>query len=424
MYPFDDDETTGLEVIDATLAGEAVAPEHAELAELTLILAGQHPVPSPEFTNALDERVARRFAAQPVPRPAAVKPRGRHRWLYAPGVALAFAAVVALVIVAGGNSNSTSSSSSSAAASAPQLLSAPTRQLHPDSSSGRAKSAPNGAPRTNSGAGAGSVSTPSSAGASSAGASSAGTLSAGTGSAASSPALTPPTSHRQVVQSAQLALSTRPNQVDNVAQQVFNVISAQNGVVNDSQVTATNSSSGYAQFSLSVPSANLSQTMSALSRLHGASVVSRTDATQDITQQVGGAGMRLAEARALRTSLLKQLANAATTARGDSLKAQIRDADASIASDEATLRSLHRQVNYSRISVSINAAMAPGHPVSGGGFTLGKATHDAGRVLVVAAGVALIALAVLVPLGLVIGLLAWIGYAVRRRRREQALDLV
>jgi hypothetical protein len=418
MYPFDDDETTGLEVIDATLAGEAVAPEHAELAELTLILAGQQPVPSPEFASALDERVARRFADQPAPRPAAMKPRGRHRWLYAPGAALAFAAVVALVIVAGGNSNSSSSSSSSAGASAPQLLSAPTRRLHPDSSSGRAKSAPNGA-LTNSAAAAGSVSTPSSAGASSAGA-----PSAGTGSAASSAALTPPTSHRQVVQSAQLALSTRPNQVDNVAQQVFNVISAQNGVVNNSQVTATNSSSGYAQFSLSVPSANLSQTMSALSRLHGASVVSRTDATQDITQQVGGAGMRLAEARALRTSLLKQLANATTTARVDSLKAQIRDADASIATDEATLRSLHRQVNYSRISVSINAAMAPGHPVSGGGFTFGKAAHDAGRVLVVAAGVALIALAVLVPLGLVIGLLAWIGYAIRRRRREQALDLV
>ena len=226
------------------------------------------------------------------------------------------------------------------------------------------------------------------------------------------------------MQSAQLALSTRPTQVDDVAQQVFNVIAAQNGVVNGSQVTATNNSSGYAQFSLSVPSANLSPTMSALSRLHGASVVSRTDATQDITQQVGGAGMRLAEARALRTSLLRQLANATTTAQVDSLKAQIRDADASIASDQATLSSLHRQVAYSRISVSINASMAPGHPVSGGGFTLGKAAHDAGRVLVVAAGVALIALAGLVPLGLVIGLLAWVGFAIRRRRREQALDLV
>ena len=408
MYPFDDDETTGLEVIDATLAGEAVAPEHAELAELTLILAGQRPVPSPQFARALDERVARRFVAPP----AAVKPRRRRAWLYAPGAAAAFVAVIALVIVAGNQSGSSSSSSSSAAASAPAV--------HPDVSK-RAGAAPGALTPGSPGATAGSLAGAASAGSSAA---SSGGSSARASSTAATPALTPPASHRQVVQSAQLALSTRPTQVDDVAQQVFNVIAAQNGVVNGSQVTATNNSSGYAQFSLSVPSANLSPAMSALSRLHGASVVSRTDATQDITQQVGGAGMRLAEARALRTSLLRQLANATTTAQVDSLKAQIRDADASIASDQATLSSLHRQVAYSRISVSINASMAPGHPVSGGGFTLGKAAHDAGRVLVVAAGVALIALAVLVPLGLVFGLLAWVGFAIRRRRREQALDLV
>jgi hypothetical protein len=63
------------------------------------------------------------------------------------------------------------------------------------------------------------------------------------------------------------------------------------------------------------------------------------------------------------------------------------------------------------------------HHHSSGGFGLGKATHVAGRVLVVAAGVALIALAVLVPLGLVAAVLAWLGLVLRRRRREQALDL-
>ena len=62
MHPFDDNETMSLEVIDATLAGEAVEPEYADLAELTLILAGQRPVPGPAFAAALDDRVARRFA--------------------------------------------------------------------------------------------------------------------------------------------------------------------------------------------------------------------------------------------------------------------------------------------------------------------------------------------------------------------------
>jgi uncharacterized membrane protein (Fun14 family) len=76
----------------------------------------------------------------------------------------------------------------------------------------------------------------------------------------------------------------------------------------------------------------------------------------------------------------------------------------------------------SQIAVSIQAtAAATGH---GSSFTIGRALHDAGRVLVVVAGAALIALAVLVPVGLVAALVAWAGYAVRRRRREQVLDLM
>ncbi|MBV8946498.1 MAG: hypothetical protein JOZ95_13825, partial [Solirubrobacterales bacterium] len=47
---------------------------------------------------------------------------------------------------------------------------------------------------------------------------------------------------------------------------------------------------------------------------------------------------------------------------------------------------------------------------------------DAGRVLTVAAGVVLIALAVLSPLALLAALAWWVGSTVRRRRREQALD--
>ena len=74
MHPFDDNEMTTLEVIDATLAGEAVEPEYAELAELTLILAGQRPVPRPAFTDALDDRVARRFARARVVDTAACAP--------------------------------------------------------------------------------------------------------------------------------------------------------------------------------------------------------------------------------------------------------------------------------------------------------------------------------------------------------------
>ncbi|MGI8714979.1 MAG: DUF4349 domain-containing protein [Solirubrobacteraceae bacterium] len=230
---------------------------------------------------------------------------------------------------------------------------------------------------------------------------------------------------RQVVQSAQVALSTAPTRIDAVAQEVFDVIDSEKGIVSSSHVTATGRADGSANFQLSVPEGNLQQTMSALSALRGARVVSRTDNTTDITGQVGGAGRRLAEARALRRSLLRQLAAAATTQAIDSLKAQLRDADAAIGRDQTALGGLHQQVQYSKVTVTIQASSVPVAPsFHGGGFTLHRALHDAGRVLVVVAGGLLIALAVLVPVGLVVGLAAWVVLRVRRRRREAALDLV
>jgi uncharacterized membrane protein (Fun14 family) len=233
---------------------------------------------------------------------------------------------------------------------------------------------------------------------------------------------------RQVVQSAQLILGVSSSRMDDVSQQVFNVVGQEKGYVNGSNVTS-GGNDGNAFFQLSVPSSNLAATLAALSQLKGAHVVSRTDNTNDITGQVGGAGERLAEARALRRSLLKQLANATTTEQVASLQARLHDADASIASDLSTLRGLQRQVAYSNITVRIQSTSptpvtgraGPGHS---SGFTIGKAAHDAGRVLVVVAGVALIVLAVMVPVGLVAALVAWVGFAVRRHRRDQALDLV
>ncbi|MGI8507231.1 MAG: DUF4349 domain-containing protein [Solirubrobacteraceae bacterium] len=439
MHRFDPDPApeTSLAVIDATLAGEAVEPEHAELAELTLILAGQRPEPSASFAAGLDERVARRFAA-PASGPGR---RSRRRWLYAPSAAFGVAAAVALVLVlsAGGPRRPIAEDLSSAPGLAARTSAGSTASVpHPPATGALPQGALPKQPQSglSSGQGADAArhapgTTSSGPRAASSGASATSSTPSATSSTPSATSLTPdsgaPASAdgRKVIQSAQLALSTRPSQVDGVARQVFEVVGAQNGFVQSSDVTANNSVSGSAQFQLSVPSANLAQTMSALSRLRGAAVVSRTDSTQDVTGQLGGAGRRLADARALRTALLRRLAAATTTTAIDSLKIQIRDAEASISSDLATLRSLQHHVDFTQISLTINASMAPGHPVSSGGsFTIGRAAHDAGRVLVVAAGVALIALAVLVPLGMVAAMVAWVAHAIRRRRREQALDLV
>jgi Domain of unknown function (DUF4349) len=408
QFELDPDAELSLAVIDATLAGEAVEPEHAELAELTLILAGQRPLPSASFAGDLDERVARRFA----PRPSSSSGgRKRRAWLYVPGLAFGAAAMIAVVVVLGSGSHGSSSSFSSSASAE-----GPTAASSSASATGHGAAA-SGTP------GVRNLSAPTVRRAHSLTPFSTAGRAAATGSIGSAPV--PTGTGRQIIQSAQVSLSTRPKNVDTVSQEVFDVVSTQNGVVNSSNITATNNANGYAQFELSVPSTNLEQTMSALSRLRGASVVSRTDATQDVTAQVGGAGRRLSEARALRTSLLKQLAAATTTTAVDSLKIQLRDVDAAISRDLASLNSLHNQVNMSKISVTINATPILVHPVAkGSSFTLGKAAHDAGRVLVFTAGAALIALAVLVPLALLAALIGWAAYAIRRRRREQALDLV
>ena len=410
--PLSPEIATALMAVDATLAGEPVDPEYAELAELALILRRERPRTSDAFTARLDERVERRFAR---PAPTA-RGAGLRRWLFGPmaGLAAAAAGVAVVIVVAAGSSGGPSggASNSSSAAAASEISTAASSASAGGSAAASADLKRATVPKAALGLNG-----------SAAVASSAATSTSPAGSAAPRPVIP---AGRQVVQSAQLQLSAAPDRIDDVAQQVFNVVGAQKGFVNNSNVTSGggNANAG-AYFQLSVPSANLSATLTDLSRLRGARVVSRTDQTNDITGQVGGAGQRLAEARALRSSLLKQLAAATTVEEVDSIQARLHDANASIASDLSTLRGLQRQVAYSRISLNIEPPGAPA-PVThhSSGFGIGRAAHDAGRVLVVVAGVALIVLAVLVPVGLVAALAAWVGLAIRRRRREQALDLV
>jgi uncharacterized protein DUF4349 len=390
--PLEPEMAAALAAIDATLAGDPVDPEHAELAELALILRADRPAPAREAAEAIDERVAKRRARPPLQR----RLRPRRSWLAAPVAGLAAVALVVAIVSIGGNGGSSSGVSSAAASSA---------------TSSAAASAPAGAAASGAGV---STSAPSRA-----------ATPAG-GNRRQAPVPSPsPSGKRQVVQSAQLSLSAAPSRIDDVAQQVFDVVDGENGIVVSSHVTSTGGPDGGARFALSVPVGNLQRTVSELSQLHGAHVVSRSDDTNDITGQVGGAGRRLAEARALRRSLLRQLAAATTTEAIASLRAQLRDADAMIGRDSASLTGLHRSVANSSLTVTIQAASVPVPVAShGGGFTLHRAVHDAGRVLIVVAGVALIALAVLVPLGLMVGLVGWVGLVLRRRRREAMLDLM
>ena len=84
-------ETLELEAVDNALAGRYVAPEHAELAELALLLRDDRPEPAPAWATHLDRRVEARFPSRPRERKFRV-------WLRNVSPALGLAACVLLVI--------------------------------------------------------------------------------------------------------------------------------------------------------------------------------------------------------------------------------------------------------------------------------------------------------------------------------------
>ncbi len=404
--PIDPEIIAQLDAIDATLAGDPVDPEYAEVAELALLLAADRPQVDPAFATRLGARVERRFAAAPD------ASRPRRSWSVGQLAGLASAAVAAVVVVVvlgtgGGGSHPVTPVTRSTVAGSSAAPAAGVAGSSASSSSSRSAASSSVAPTKD------AVRAPATGPTIVQTATSAGALSA---------APQPPSNGRRIVQSANLALNAAESRIDDVAQELFDVVGRENGVVNNSSVTA--GTDGYAQFQLSIPSGNLTATMTQLSQLRYAHVASRTDTTQDVNGQYITAGRRLADDQALRTSLLKQLAGAVTQIQIDSLKTQIHDVENAIARDQAAARALNNRINYSRVQVTINASALPivrAH--SSSGFTLAKAAHDAGRVLTVAAGVALITLAALVPVLLVGALGWWIATAVRRRRRGQALDL-
>lgn len=398
--PLEPGVAAALEAIDGTLAGDPVDPEHAELAELALILRDERPRPDAATAAAIDQRVRARIEA---PRRTS---RLRPQWVFGPVAALAAVALVVVIVSGGGSDVHPQDLSAAAGSSSASAASAPATK----SAGSSASSSTAASPGTAAGSSGSSHQTP---------------LTTERSAAPSSavPAPTPSTTGRQIVQSAQLALTTTPSRVDAVAQEVFDVVDSERGVVSSSHVTSAGTNGGGADFQLSVPSTVLQQTMAALSQLPGAHVVSRTDDTSDITGQVGGAGRALANERALRRALLRQLAAATTPGRISALQAKLGAVDATIGRDESQLNGLHRQVQYSQVMVTIATTNSPvgGHS---GGLTLHRALHDAERVLVVVAGVALIALAALLPLGLLVAVVLWVAMWIRRRRREAALDLM
>jgi hypothetical protein len=216
--------------------------------------------------------------------------------------------------------------------------------------------------------------------------------------------------------SASITLAASPPEVQAVADGVSRLATEQGGYVISSQVNVQHERGGEATLSLSVPSARLTQVLSAFARL--APVRAQSQSLQDITDSYESARRTLADAVAERSALLRALARASTQGQIESLRRRLSLAGGAIARAKASLQSVSQRAARSRVEVSVLAAARAGDKRS----TLARGVHDAGHLLAVVLVVLLIALAVLVPLIALIAIVVMAARRWRRLQREQALD--
>ncbi|HVL94287.1 MAG TPA: DUF4349 domain-containing protein [Solirubrobacteraceae bacterium] len=389
-----------LDAVDAALEGRAVDPDLTELGALALALREERPQPEPFFTRELDAKAAAGF-----PRPSRVKwlrEQLRTSTLLLPGLATM---LLALVVAAGvlvsqprggddaaqpsGGLTSASSGEEAAsgggavARSAPQNLESVTDEVGPAPST----IGPPGVPPPGGG-----------------------------GSPASDRRQA-----RKQEQSASMTLIAPPRRLADLAGRVGTIATRHGGFVISSSLN-TSEGGGGGEYLLRVPTRRLDTVLAELARL--AQVREQRRETRDITAQHTSARRRLQDARAERRSLLRRLEGATTDQEAESLKAQLREVSRRIGIARTDLARADNRASFSNVAVSLFADASAGAAGDDGRWSPGDALRDAVRVLEVAAGVAVVALAVLLPLGLLVALAMLAARWAARRSRERALDAV
>ena len=199
-----------------------------------------------------------------------------------------------------------------------------------------------------------------------------------------------------------------------VVDEVIATTRSLDGIVASSQISE-GAGGASASLQLTIPTRNLDTALDRMTEL--ADVDSLNETATDITKPVISAEDELRDAEARRRELLQALGNASTEAEADALTLKIADARREIARAEAAYERLTRKARLSELAVTVRS-----DPGASNERTLGDWLDDAVGVLETIAGVLLIALAIVVPVGLLAVLVAVVTARVRRRRRERALD--
>jgi len=229
----------------------------------------------------------------------------------------------------------------------------------------------------------------------------------------SSPAASAPARLQQL--GASVTLATNGEGVQEAADSVANLAASDGGYISSSHLQVRHGGTSEAQLVLSLPSKKLNGAIAALGRIAPERAVSQE--SQDITGTYEAAQRQLHDEEAVRRALLRALSNASTQGEIESLRARLASNREALAHDRAAVKSISNRASSSQLEVTITGGAAKE------GLTLTRGLHDAGDVLAAVGAVLLIALAVLVPLGLVLAALAWARRTWLRRRREAALEL-
>lgn len=215
--------------------------------------------------------------------------------------------------------------------------------------------------------------------------------------------------------SASLSLATGPTSVQAISDAVARLTARDGGFVASSHVQVQQQGGSEATLSLRLPSAHLGSALAAIGRL--AAVRSESQSLQDITSSYDSARKQLADATAERTALLRALAKASSEGQIASLRGRLAVNRGLIASDQSQLAAVSRRASDAEVEVTVLGSAQP----EGGGLTIRRGLHDAGRILTVALALLVIAAAVLVPLALLFAALALAARRWRRYTREGAL---
>jgi hypothetical protein len=217
---------------------------------------------------------------------------------------------------------------------------------------------------------------------------------------------------------ATVSLSASASEVQTVADRVARLATSLGGFVRSSQVQvlAPREGTSHAELDLRLPSAKLAAALASLGEL--APLRSESQSLQDITNAYDAARQRLRDATAERQALLRALARASTEGEIDSLRERLAQARRAITEAQAAFGALARRASASEVEVTVLGDA----PAASEGLTLHRGLDDARRVLVATLAVLLIALAILVPVALLILALASARRAWRRQQRERALD--